>query len=82
MFRKETYFLLYWISFKGDFAHHLAVGMPDGDRNKFGVSFAFEYTKLLKQNLLYFIGLRSCSMSLPKSSVHGSSSILVGSVLI
>ena len=46
-------------SFKGDFAHQLIVGMPDSDRNKLGVSFAFEYTKLLKQNLLNFIGIRS-----------------------
>ena len=45
--------------FEGYFAHQLAVGMSDGDKNKFGVSFAFEYTKLMKQNLLYFTGLRS-----------------------
>ena len=70
--------------FEGDFAHQLAVGMPDCDQNKFGVSLAFEDTKLLKRNLLYFIGLKSdlsCSffniiaMSLPKSLVHGSSAI-------
>ena len=45
--------------FEADFAHQLAIGMPDGDRNKFAVSFPLEYIKLLKQNLLYFIGLRS-----------------------
>ena len=51
MFRKKTIVLLIILDiladthgFEGDFAHHLAVGMPDGDRNKFGVSFAFEYT--------------------------------------
>ena len=45
-----------------DFAHQLAFGMPDGDRNKFGLS----YTKVLKQNLSYFKGLRSylsCSIN-------------------
>ena len=64
--------------FEGDIAHQLIVGMSDGNKNKFGVSFPFEYTKLLKQKLLYFIGSRSylsCSvkknttMSVPKSSV-------------
>ena len=39
--------------FEGDFAHQLAVGMPDGNRIKFGVSSEFEYT------MLYFIGLRN-----------------------
>ena len=34
--------------FEGDFVIQLAVGMLDGDRNKFGVSFGFEYAKLLK----------------------------------
>ena len=69
MFRKETYIIILDIlaethGFEGDFALQLAVGMPDVDRNKIGVSFAFEYTKLLKQNLLYF-SLRnylSCSI--------------------
>ena len=71
--------------FEKNFAHQLTVGMPDGDRNNFGVSFAFEDTKLLKQNLLYFIGLRTyfnssifknIAMSAPKSSPHGFFSYL------
>ena len=44
--------------FEGDFAHHLAVGITDGHKNKFGVGFAFEYTKLLKQNLVIFHRLK------------------------
>ena len=59
LFRKETYFLLYWISlhadthdFQEDFPHQFAVGMPDGDWNNFGARFVFVYTKILKQNLL------------------------------
>ena len=31
--------------FEGDFAHQLGFWMSDGDSNKFGVSFVFEYTK-------------------------------------
>ena len=58
--------------------------MSDNDRNKFGVSFAFEYTQIIEAKLVIFIGFisfLSCSifkniaMSVPKSSVHGSSAI-------
>ena len=34
--------------FERDFAYQCPVGMADGKRNKFGVSFAFEYTKEAK----------------------------------
>ena len=34
-------------SFEGDFVHQLAIGMPDGNRNKLGAGFVFEYTKSL-----------------------------------
>ena len=62
MFRKKNTVLLIILDIltdtrEGDFAHRLAIGMPEGDRNNFGVSFAFEYTKLLKKNLLYFISI-------------------------
>ena len=30
--------------FEGDFAHQLAVGVPNGDMNKFGASYVFENT--------------------------------------
>ena len=33
--------------FEGDFAHQHAIGMPDGDRNKFGISFVYESTNTL-----------------------------------
>ena len=45
--------------FEGAFAHQLAVGMPEDDRNKFGASFVFEYIKLLKKILFHFIDSRS-----------------------
>ena len=51
---------------EGDIAHQFAIGRPDCDKkNKFGARLAFEYTKLLKQNLLYFTCIRkylSCSI--------------------
>ena len=56
--------------FEGDFAHQLAVGMPDGDRNKFGVYFAFEGTKLLKQNFHRFKKLFELLNFWKYSNVH------------
>ena len=58
MFRKETYFFIILDiladthNFEGDFAHQLAFGMPDGNKNKLGASLVFEYIKILKQNLI------------------------------
>ena len=67
--------------FEGDFA----VGMPNGDRNKFGVRFAFEYRKLLKQNLLYFIGLGNyltCSIFTSLGTMRGQGIIRVVVVVV
>ena len=54
---------------EGDFAHQLAVGMPDGDRNKIGVRFVFEYTKLLTglRSYLRCSIFKNMAMSEPKS---------------
>ena len=46
MFKKE--------GFEGVFTNQLAVGMPDDKRNNFGVSFAFEYTKMIEVKLDIF----------------------------